>query len=925
MTNKDYYKILGLSPSASLNDIKKAYKDLAARYHPDKAGRNKAAEEKLKEINEAYETLGNEVKRKEYDSANATSALPASETASQKKIAASTTHPKAIKFNEKSFFLKLLPHLIAIVIFLIVALVFCRPALEGKVLQQHDLTQWKAMAKNSFDYKEKHGKFPLWTNGMFSGMPAYQIAMEPHVPLSPGFIYYLLTLGLSHPFSFFFLACVCFYFLSQVLRINPYIGIIGSLAYAYATYNPVIVSVGHETKMNAIAIMPALIGSLYLLYERKYLLGGALTALFTFFLIQMNHLQIAYYAFIIVAFMTLSFVIDWIRNKQWKHLAMAGAIALTAGLVGVLANSVALFTTYEYAKESIRGGSQLAAENKTATKEGLNKEYALSYSMYKTEPFVMMVPYMYGGSGALEVKEEDSKAIAALQQMPQELAQQLQYNLGAYWGGIGVTSGPPYVGAVICFLALVGFFVLDNKFKWWILAASLLAIVMSWGEYFEGFNVFLLNHLPFYNKFRAPSMIIVIPTFLLCLQAVLTLQKIVFWQGDREELWNRFKKGLYLTAGVFAVLLMIYFSADYRSAGDKSLLDQTASAPEQIKDQIRSFLRALSEDRKGLFGGSLLRSFLFISAAAGLLWAAVRQKISNTVVFIGIGLLAFVDVIAVDANYLNEKNYQDESEYEASFKPTPADEQIMKDTSYYRVFDTRQGLSVALGMQGALPSYFHKSIGGYHPAKLSIYQDLIEHHLSKFPQSLPVVNMLNTKYIIQKDQQGKDQVIPNADATGPAWFVKAIRYESTPEAVMNALGAFSPRDTAILFAADKASVTVTPQADSAAILTLIKNDNDVATYKSSSAAAGFGVFSEIYYSKGWKAFVDDKEVPIIRTNYVLRGIQIPAGTHTVRFDFHPASFYTGQTITQICCALILLSLIATAVLLYLNSKRKLVA
>src|SRR6476661_2919200 len=271
---------------------------------------------------------------------------------------------------------KLLPHIIAIVLFLIVAILYCRPVLQGKVLQQSDVTQWKAMAQNSFQYKETHGHFPLWTTSMFSGMPAYQIAMDQKTILSPGLFYYILTLGLPKPISFFFLACVCFYFLSQVLRVNPYIGIIGSLAYAYATYNPVIIAAGHETKMNTIALMPTLIGSLILLNERKYWLGGALTALFTCLLIGMNHLQVAYYTFMIVFFMTLAYMIYWIKTKQIKHLVLATSIALAAGLTGVLCNAVSLFTTSEYAKESIRGGSELPSQTNTSTKEGLSEEYA---------------------------------------------------------------------------------------------------------------------------------------------------------------------------------------------------------------------------------------------------------------------------------------------------------------------------------------------------------------------------------------------------------------------------------------------------------------------------------------------------------------------------------------------------------------------
>jgi len=819
----------------------------------------------------------------------------------------------------KGLFPKLLPHLVAVVIFLLVAVIYCKPVLQGQVLQQHDVTQWKAMAQNSFEYKEKHGHFPLWTNGMFSGMPAYQIALESDNVVSPGWFYYILTLGLPKPISFFFLACVCFYFLSMVLRINPWVAIGGALAYAYATYNPIIIAAGHDTKMQSIALMPALIGAVILVYEGKYWIGAALTALFTALLVGMNHPQIAYYTFLILFFMTIGYAVNRVRKGHTKHLAFAIGIVAITGVVGVLCNAVSLLTTYEYSKESIRGGSELATGTTNSTTTGLSADYALSYSMYKTEPFVMMVPKMYGGSNSLEVAQEESKAIAALQQMPQEVAQQLQYNLGAYWGGIGGTSGPPYVGAVICFLTLLGFFVLDTKHKWWILAASLLAIVMSWGSYFAPFNEFLLNNLPMYNKFRAPSMTIVIPTLLFCMMAVMTVQKVLQME-DKAELWSRYKNGLLLTGAAFVVLLLIYFSADFTSEGDKNLLSQVSAAPDQVQGYVRTFISALKEDRQGLFMGSLVRSFIFIALAAGILWLFIRQNKARTFVIAGIGLLAFIDVMAIDTQYLSSENYQDEYQYQTNFTPTPADQQVLQDTSYYRVFDVRQGLAAALGSGYAAPSYFHNTVGGYHPAKLSIYQDLIEHQLSKFPQSLPVYNMLNTKYIIQKDGQGQDQVYNNPEALGAAWFVRGARFEERAPDVMNALSNFNPRDTAVLFAQDKEAVT-SFNTDSAAAIQLVYNDNDEAAYVANSATGGFAVFSEVYYSKGWKAFVDGKETPIVRTNYVLRGIHIPAGQHQVFFQFKPDSYYTGNTLS-LMAGLLVFALLAAAIWQWYRHRNK---
>ena len=812
----------------------------------------------------------------------------------------------------KGLFQRILPHLIAVGIFLVVAVIYCRPVLQGQVLFQSDVTQWKAMAQNSFEYKEKHGHFPLWTNGMFSGMPAYQIALEPEVATSPSWFYGIFSLFLPKPISFFFLACVCFYFLSQVLRTRSFIGIIGALAYAYVTYNAIIVAEGHDTKMLTIGLMPGFIASLILIYNRQYLWGAALTTLFTALMIGLIHMQIVYYSLIIAFFMTIAYLVRWIRAKEYKHLALALSIAIASGVVGVLANAVQILTTFDSSKTTIRGGSQLADSSSSTSKEGLNPDYALSYSMYKTEPFVMMVPKMYGGSNKLEVSEEDSKAIDALRSMPQQAAQQLQYALSFYWGGIGGTSGPPYVGAIICFLALIGFFLLDNKHKWWILGTTVLALMMSWGEYFLGFNQFLLENLPMYNKFRAPSMILVIPTFLFCMMAILVLQKIAD-TDNKEALWEKYKKGLMLTGGVFVVLFLVYFNSDFKSASDTNFLTQMAGW-EYLPNAI-NFFNALEEDRQGLFMGSLLRSLFFIGAAALILWLVIRKKFQALWAIIILGALSFIDVMVINSKYLNEENYQEAMEYESNFAPSPADQQIMQDTGYYRVLDLRQGVRNAFN-GGALTMYHHHSVGGYHPAKLSIYQDLIEHQLYKFPQSLPAYNMLNTKYVIQQGQDGQVQVIPNPDALGPVWFVNAVKYESTPRGVMNALTNFNPRDTAVVFTEDQKLVVNDPGTATDSIW-LKFNDNDDVAYGYNSSSNRFAVFSEVFFDKGWKAYVDGKELPIIRTNYVLRGLSLPAGQNKeIKFEFRPASFYTGEKIALVAGIVLYLLLVAAIVQSY---------
>lgn len=794
----------------------------------------------------------------------------------------------------------LIPHAIAVVIFLLVALIYCKPALEGKVLQQHDVTQWKGMAQNSFQAKERTGHFPLWTNGMFGGMPAYQITGISENPVSVGYLGDIILLGLPKPVGVFFLACLCFYFLTQVLSINAYIGIFGALAYTYATYNPIILAAGHDTKMNAIAYLPAIIASLILIYDKKYIAGTALTALFTALLLGANHLQITYYGFIIILFMSVAFAFRCIKEKDLAHLGKAAGLAITAALLGILVNAVTLFTTYEYAKKTIRGGSVLADSTTNVTKTGLSKDYALSYSIYKTEPLVMMFPRFYGGSSSqLEVAQEKSQAVAALQQMPQELAQQIQGYMQFYWGGIdGVgTSGPPYAGAIVCFLALIGLVIVDKKYTYWMGAAIVFTLLLSWGKYLEGFNVAMLKYLPVYDKFRAPSMILVVPTFLLSVLAVLSLNTIIS-TDNKSLLWEKYKKGLMVIAAVFGIAALVYLTADFSNTGDKMLLEQISKIPDasqraQIEAPVKLFVDGLREDRKSLVIGDLLRTLFFCLVAAAGVYVLIKQKIKPVYIIAVIGVFAMIDVFGINSKYLNADNYQDAAEYENNFMPSAADQEILKDTSYYRVLNLTQGVSNAFN-GGALTAYFHKSVGGYHPAKLSIYQDLIENQFYKFPNCMPALNMMNTKYFIMPDPQtGQATVQQNPNALGAAWLVRSVEFKEGPGAIMKSISDFNPSETALLDVKDKSRIG-SIQYDSTANIQLLKNENDMATYQYQSNSNQYAVFSEVFYDAGWKAFIDGKEAAILQTNYVLRGMEIPAGAHTIEFKFEPASYAIGS-------------------------------
>jgi hypothetical protein len=820
---------------------------------------------------------------------------------------------------------KLLPHIIAVASFLIIAVLYCKPALEDKVLQQSDITQWKGAFHQSEVFQEQHGRMPLWTNSMFSGMPTFQIS-APSNNIVPGYLHTIMTLGLPAPIQFFFLACICFYFLCIMLRINPYVGIMGSLAFAYATYNPVIISVGHATKMWSIAYMPALLGSFILIYEKKYWVGAALTAVFTSVLIAMNHPQVDYYFFIVVAVMTIFYAVNWIKQKEWRHLIMALSIAVGSAIIGLLTNAVNILSTYEYQKETIRGGGSALTDttqsgNKSQT--GLDKDYAFSYSMKITEPFVLMVPKMFGGSSDhLEVSEEKSQAVEALQSTRQDLGQELQRYLNFYWGGMTKpgevgTSGPPYTGAIICFLAILSVFVIDKKYKWWMLTAIGLAIMMSWGYYFSEFNDLLFNYLPLYNKFRAPSMIMIIPQLLLPVMAVLGVNTYIN-TADKKTLQVKFKKGLITTGAIFLLLFFLYLSFDYLSKPNKEILSSMQTNNPQLYDSIKPFFDGLVADRKHLMITDIFRSLGFILVAALTLFLLIRKKISSLVATIILTVFIFIDLIVVDTYYLNSDNYQEKAENENAFIKTAQDEAILADKSYYRVFNQSGNTFFE-----AYTSYYYNSLGGYHAVKLRLYQDIIEHQLGRQQPNRAVLNMLNAKYIIQKDRAGLTQQYQKNDgALGPCWLVKHIQYVKNADEEMGALDSFNPRDTAIVQESFKPSIPNLPATDSVASISLVKNENDVMIYSFNSTANQFAVFSEVYYPRGWKAYIDNNEAPIIKTNYVLRGLPIPAGKHEIRLEFKPGGYLTGRKITSIA-QLLMLGLILLCIFMeWKNRKQK---
>jgi hypothetical protein len=622
--------------------------------------------------------------------------------------------------------------------------------------------------------------------------------------------------------------------------------------------------------------------------------------------------------------MSVFYLVQWIKAKDFTHIYKTIGFSLVAGLMGLAVNAVMLIGTAEFGKSTIRGGSALATKDSKITNTGLNKDYALSYSMFLSEPLVMMFPHIYGASSDPNlVDPSKSKAIEVLQQMQPEVGQQLQSFLQFYWGGIGFTAGPPYVGVIICFFAFIGFGSNMNPNRWWIGAVIVLSVLLAAGSYFESFNLMILKYLPLYNKFRAPSMIIVVPTLLIGILAMYGLNATLKATNFKSFLQEHKIGWISLGLVIFAVIAL-YFNADFKSESEKQLMSQIMQIqdPNQkaaFETPARDLVNAIAEDRKGFIESDITRTFVFIGIAFLLIFLYIKRSIQETVFIIAIGILSLVDLFQINVQYLKPSQYVEAAENENAFALTALDNALLNDKSHYRIIDLRRGVQNSFN-EGAILAYHHKLVGGYNPAKLSIYQDLIENQWYNFPNCLPTLNMMNTKYIITGNMAS--DTIPNPDALGNAWFVKGIEYKKGPRAVMDHLSFFNPKDTAVMDEQDKIEDLAGLQVDSNASIQLVENKNDEITYKAKTNAKQLAVFSEIYYKDGWKATIDDKEAPIVKVNYVLRGLVIPAGDHTIKFEFKPASITSARQIAGIASILLWLSLVTMIAFAVKNMNKK---
>jgi hypothetical protein len=801
---------------------------------------------------------------------------------------------------------KFYPYISAVIIFLLISLFYCTPVFQGKVVFQSDVLQAVGMQKEMKDYHDKTGDYTLWTNSMFSGMPAYQIG-KPGVPNYNIFgpIGKFLRFNLpAYSVDIIFLYLLGFFILLLVLEISPLLAIAGSIAFAFTSYNFIIIIAGHVNKALVIGFIPIVLAGVILIYKRKYLLGCFLTIIGFGVHLLFNHVQMTYYMMICLLVYVIVELIYSIKNKEIKVFFISSAIAAGSFLIALIPNISSLLTTYEYSKDTIRGKSELK-QNNAKQSSGLDKDYAYSWSYGKMETFTLMIPNFKGGASGSKLSENSATYKTLIDHnYPRENAKEFISQVPTYWGNQdGGTSGPVYFGAIICFLFVLGLYLVDRKYTWWIVSISTLSILLSWGSHFEWFSDLFFYYFPMYNKFRAVSSILVIPSVLFPLLAFLGLKNIMDGKTNKPELIKYLKNAFYITGGITLFFLVIGPGLfDFKAIGDAQM---TASGyPDWL-------LNAFVKDRISLFRKDAFRSLIFISLSAGLIWFYIKGQLKAHFFIIGLALLIIIDIWSVDKRYLNDSDFQNKR-VGLSFQPTNADLQILQDKDPdFRVFNVTGN-----PFTETHTSYFHKSIGGYHGAKLRRYQELIEQHISK--NNMKVLNMLNTKYFIVPDKDKQPVAQQNPDALGNAWFVENLKTVDNADQEIAALTDFDPAKTAVVDKRflDKIPAVSTLQVDTLPVdasIRLTEYKPNKLTYASESPRPLFAVFSEIYYNdhKGWNAFVDGQKVPHIRVNYVLRGMALPAGKHLIEFKFEPQIFYKAQKIelmSSIFAGLVLLVL-----------------
>lgn len=821
---------------------------------------------------------------------------------------------------------KIMPEVLVIVLFAAISFAyFFVPVSQGKILYRHDSSAGKGMGHEMTEYRERTGEQTRWTNSVFGGMPTYQMA--PSYGSTDGLksIVSMYHLWLPDYVWYIFAYLLGFYIMLRAFDFRRSLAVLGSVIWAFSSYFLIIIAAGHLWKVFALAYLPPMIGGIVLAYRGKYLWGLIVTALFTAFEISANHVQMTYYYMFIIFFLVLGFLVDAIRQKRISHFLKASGVCLAAAIIGVAMNISNLYHTWEYQKESMRGKSELVKKNSAnQTDSGLERDYITAWSYGIGETWTLLIPNAKGGASVLMIQNK------IVQEKGDPMYEFVYQQLGQYWGEQPGTSGPVYVGAFVMMLFILSLFIVKGTVKWSLLAATILSVLLSWGHNFMPFTDFFIDYMPMYSKFRTVASILVIAEFTIPLLAMLALKRIV----DEPELLTRKIKYVYisfaLTAGIAAVFALgggAFF--DFISSSERQALSQFPA------DQLNPLLDNLTSLREQIFAADCWRTFFIIVIGTLLLLFYKAGKLKAEYMVGCVCVLCLIDMWQVDKRYLNDSMFVPKSERDAPIEMTETDRQILEDKSLdYRVLNFSSNT-----FNENETSYFHKSIGGYHAAKLRRYQEVIEAHISPEMNAamkaiaeaagdmsavdgnklFPVINMLNTKYFIMPLQGGANAPLPNPYAYGNAWFVDKVSYVNNANEELSALGTTDLRHTAV---ADKAFSDVLGQSkanDSTATVRLEKYEPNQLEYSVSSKNGGVVVFSEIYYP-GWNATVDGVEVPVGRANYILRAISVKPGSHKVVLDFHPKSVSVTETIAYIATAILMLMFVAIVIVKRKESK-----
>lgn len=788
-------------------------------------------------------------------------------------------------------------HLSALIIFLAITFAYFSPMLKGKVIVAHDTLTYTGMAKEIKDFRSKTGKEALWTNSMFGGMPGYLIS----VSYSKNYIkkiYNVIPGLISRPAIFVFLYLIGFYLCLLLFGVNQWLSLVGAIAFSFSSYFFIIIEAGHATKSLAIAFMPPIVASIAYTFNKRILIGSILTGLFLSIQIAFNHLQITYYTFLIVLVFGIFKFIEMVKSKEYIRFLKPLVALIFAAILAVGSNFARLYTTFEYGKYSMRGKSELTYNNENKT-SGLDKDYATAWSYGIDETLTLLIPNFKGGASGGELSTKSATYELFEKSQGPGYAKQVIKQMPLYWGAQPFTSGPVYAGAVMVFFFVLGLFFIKGRLKWWIVTITIISILLAWGSNFMVLTDFFLDYFPGYNKFRTVSMILVIAEFAIPLLAILTIQKILFEELDRKTLLKHVKYTFYIVGGttlLFALFPGIFY--DFSADSDQRYIKQGAQL----------FIDALREDRKDILIADSFRSFIFIVISGVIILGFLYKKINRNTAIILFGVIILVDMWSVNKRYLNNDDFTTKRKAETPYMPTQADKLILKDSDiHYRVFN----LSVNT-FNDASTSYFHKSIGGYHGAKMKRYQELIDYHISK--QNMEVLNMLNTKYFIVPGKNKQPEVQVNMNANGNAWFVDNYSLVENADDEILALNNFNSKNEVII---DKRFNSYIEDLeivkDTNAAIKLIEYSPGELKYQFNSKQNQLTVFSEIYYNKGWIAYVDGIETEHFRANYVLRAMIIPAGKHLIEFKFQPKSYSFGTSIAMISSIILLLLLAAIIV------------